>query len=70
MLAVPAWYHSWIRMAMVNAPSARVLVLHRQWLAEEQCMNCSFMSRDLKLAKLVEVVGQRPETQIPPSGVF
>ena len=42
----------------------------RQGLAEEQCMNCSFMSRDLKVAKLVEVVGQQPETQIPPSGVF
>ena len=43
----------------------------KQGLTEEQCMNCSYMSRDLKLARLLEVQQQQQETtsQMPPSGV-
>ena len=41
----------------------------KQGLTEEQCMNCSYMSRDLKLARLLEVEQQKTDSQMPPSGV-
>ena len=52
-----------------ECPKCLGVVHLREGLSDSQCMNCSYMPRDLKLARLAEVEGRLPDSQLPASGV-